>query len=82
MHGIHHSVIRQETDSNYSVIFSWWDRLHQTIRLDVPQDLVVTGVPSYSNPAELTARYLLQLPFTKIRKWEQIDEIREVRGNG
>ena len=25
MHGIHHSVVRQETDSNYSVIFSWWD---------------------------------------------------------
>jgi sterol desaturase/sphingolipid hydroxylase (fatty acid hydroxylase superfamily) len=82
MHGIHHSVIRQETDSNYSVIFSWWDRLHQTIRLNVPQDLIVTGVPSYSNHDELTVRYLLQLPFTKIRKWDPINEVRDVRGIG
>lgn len=69
MHGIHHSVVRQETDSNYSVILSVWDRLHRTLRLNIPQDLVVIGVPSYSNPDELTTGYLLKLPFTKIRPW-------------
>lgn len=67
MHGIHHSIIKQETDSNYSVIFSFWDRLHNTIRLNVKQDIVVTGVASYSDPDELTIGYLLKLPFTKIR---------------
>ncbi len=81
MHGIHHSMIRQETDSNYSVIFSWWDRLHKTVRLNVPQEMITIGVPSYSNPDELTAGYLLKLPFTKIRSWEQVNEIRDVRGN-
>jgi sterol desaturase/sphingolipid hydroxylase (fatty acid hydroxylase superfamily) len=75
MHGIHHSVIRQETDSNYSVIFSFWDRLHNTVRLNVPQDKIITGVPSYSNPDELTIGYLLKLPFTKIRKWEAKTEV-------
>jgi len=75
MHGIHHSVIRQETDSNYSVIFSFWDRLHNTVRLNVPQDKIVTGVPSYSDPNELTIGYLLKLPFTKIRKWEAKTEV-------
>ncbi|MCY7411394.1 MAG: sterol desaturase family protein, partial [Chitinophagales bacterium] len=25
MHGLHHSEIKKETDSNYSTIFSWWD---------------------------------------------------------
>lgn len=75
MHGIHHSMIRQETDSNYSVIFSFWDRLHNTVRLNVPQDKIVTGVPSYSNPDELTIGYLLKLPFTKIRKWEATNEV-------
>ena len=79
MHGIHHSVIRQETDSNYSVIFSIWDRLHQTIRLNVAQDLIVTGVPSYSNHDELTIGYLLKLPFTKIRKWEAVSDVTDVR---
>ena len=77
MHGIHHSVIRHETDSNYSVIFSFWDRLHKTIRLNVPQENIVTGVPSYSNPDELTIGYLLKLPFTKIRPWKKLDEVRE-----
>jgi sterol desaturase/sphingolipid hydroxylase (fatty acid hydroxylase superfamily) len=69
MHGIHHSVVKQETDSNYSVIFSWWDRIHKTVRLDVDQNLVVTGVPSYSDQSELTIGYLLKLPFYKIREW-------------
>ena len=69
MHGVHHSVIRQETDSNYSVIFSFWDRLHGTINLGVPQGEIVTGVPVYGDPKELTPGYLLKLPFTKIRNW-------------
>ncbi len=67
MHGIHHSVVREETDSNYSVIFSMWDRLHCTLRLNVLQDAVISGVPEYRNADELTAGYLLKLPFTKIR---------------
>lgn len=70
MHGIHHSVIRAETDSNYSVIFSFWDRLHSTARLNVAQDTIITGVPSYQNAEELTPGYLLKLPFTKIRQWK------------
>jgi sterol desaturase/sphingolipid hydroxylase (fatty acid hydroxylase superfamily) len=78
MHGIHHSMIRQETDSNYAVIFSFGDRLHNTVRLNVNQDLIVTGVPSYSDPDELTIGYLLKLPFTKIRPWNHVSEAREV----
>jgi sterol desaturase/sphingolipid hydroxylase (fatty acid hydroxylase superfamily) len=65
---IHRSVIREETDSNYSVIFSFWDRLHNTMRLNVQQEKIVTGVPSYTDPAELTIGTLLKMPFTKIRK--------------
>ncbi len=76
MHGIHHSMVRQQTDSNYSVIFSFWDRLHNTVRLNVSQDSIVTGVPSYSNPDELTIGYLLKLPFTKIRKWEELSDVK------
>lgn len=69
MHGIHHSVFRNETDSNYSVIFSWWDRLHKTLCLHVPQHQLTIGVPSYHDPQELTVGYLLKLPFTRIREW-------------
>ena len=79
MHGIHHSMVRQETDSNYSVIFSIWDRLHKTLRLNVPQDRVVTGVPAYSNPAEQTIPFLWKLPFTKIRPWEELNDREDLR---
>lgn len=79
MHGIHHSMVRQETDSNYSVIFSFWDRMHNTIRLNVAQDSIVTGVPAYSDPQELTIAYLLKLPFTKIRSWNAVSDVEDVR---
>ncbi|MHA4846517.1 sterol desaturase family protein [Flavitalea antarctica] len=75
MHGIHHSVVKQHTDSNYSVIFSMWDRIHRTDRLDIDQNLIVTGEPSYSNQSELTIFYLLKLPFTRIRKWNSPENV-------
>ncbi|MEO6539796.1 MAG: sterol desaturase family protein, partial [Ferruginibacter sp.] len=71
MHGIHHSIIKNETDSNYSVIFSFWDRIHETVRLNVPQNQIVTGVPAYNEEKELTIGKLLKLPFTKIRQWKK-----------
>jgi sterol desaturase/sphingolipid hydroxylase (fatty acid hydroxylase superfamily) len=71
MHGIHHSVIKNETDSNFSVIFSFWDRLHHTVNLSKRQQDVVIGVPSYSDPDELTIGFLLKLPFTIIRPWKK-----------
>jgi sterol desaturase/sphingolipid hydroxylase (fatty acid hydroxylase superfamily) len=63
MHGIHHSVVQEETDSNWSTIFSWPDYLHRTIRLNVPQDGITIGVAAYRNPEELTVGNILKLPF-------------------
>lgn len=74
MHGIHHSIIKNETDSNYSSVLSIWDRLHKTARLRFTGNEVVIGVPSYSNKEELSVAYLLKLPFTKIRKWSKTSE--------
>jgi len=71
MHGIHHSMIRKETDSNYSVIFSFWDRIHRTVRLNIHQNEIVTGVPSYADDKELTIGMLLKMPFTKVRNWNE-----------
>jgi sterol desaturase/sphingolipid hydroxylase (fatty acid hydroxylase superfamily) len=69
MHGIHHSVLRGETDSNYSNMFSFWDRLHRTARLNVPQEAITVGVPAYRDPAELTFFGLLLMPFRRQRDW-------------
>lgn len=70
MHGIHHSTIRNETDSNFSVIFSFWDRINGTAKLNVAQRDIEIGVPTYANPEALTVLHLLKLPFTKIKQWE------------
>ncbi|HEX8353540.1 MAG TPA: sterol desaturase family protein [Pyrinomonadaceae bacterium] len=63
MHGIHHSAVRAETDSNWSSGLALWDRLHGTLRLDVPQDEVDIGVPAYRDPRELGLAELLAMPF-------------------
>jgi sterol desaturase/sphingolipid hydroxylase (fatty acid hydroxylase superfamily) len=67
MHGIHHSDVEGELDSNYSVVFSVWDRLHKSLRLNIEQKEVVVGIPGYGDARELTVLYLLKLPFTKLR---------------
>ena len=81
MHGIHHSMIKEETDSNYSIIFSFWDRVHKTVRLKIHQNEIVTGVPSYVDEKELTIGNLLKMPFTKIRKWNKAETIEEENYN-
>ena len=64
MHGIHHSIVRREANSNYTNLFSIWDRLHRTIRLNVPQDEVTVGVPGYQEDGhDHTLVGLLTLPF-------------------
>jgi sterol desaturase/sphingolipid hydroxylase (fatty acid hydroxylase superfamily) len=63
MHGIHHSTRADETDSNYSSLLSCWDRLHRSLRLDVPQADVTIGVPGFSKPEDVTLERSLTLPF-------------------
>ena len=80
MHGIHHSMIKNETDSNYAVIFSFWDRIHKTVQLNIHQSEIAIGVPSYADEKELTIGKLLKLPFTTIRPWKN-GERRSERNN-
>ena len=65
MHGIHHSVVRRETDSNWSNVFNIWDRLHRTIRLDISQDQITVGVPGYRDGHDLSVVGLLTMPFRR-----------------
>jgi sterol desaturase/sphingolipid hydroxylase (fatty acid hydroxylase superfamily) len=67
MHGIHHSDVREETDSNWSSGLTVWDWLHGTLRLDVPQSEIVIGVPAYRDPRELELAEILKMPFTEER---------------
>jgi hypothetical protein len=74
MHAIHHSQYRTETDSNYSTVFSWWDRLHKSIRLNIPHKDIVIGVPGYTKPGDNNLGNILLLPFKKQRYyWKKPD---------
>jgi sterol desaturase/sphingolipid hydroxylase (fatty acid hydroxylase superfamily) len=74
MHGVHHSKFRRETDSNYSTVFSWWDRLHRSLRLDVQQREIQIGVPAYSMPQDNRTVNLLSMPFHQQRAyWRRPD---------
>lgn len=67
MHGIHHSAVHDETDSNWSSGFAFWDHLHGTFRMDVPQEEIAIGVPAYRDPADLGILASLVLPLTRER---------------
>lgn len=62
MHGIHHSIVPEETGSNWSSGLTVWDRLHGTLLQDVPQRDVVIGVPDVRQPAEATLGKALLAP--------------------
>jgi sterol desaturase/sphingolipid hydroxylase (fatty acid hydroxylase superfamily) len=63
MHGIHHSNVREHTDSNWSNLLSVWDRVHGTFRADVPQEAITIGVPAYARPDDVSLAKVLALPF-------------------
>lgn len=80
MHGIHHSVVAEETNANYATVFSWWDRLHRSMRLDVPQATLVIGVPAYHEPRDNAWWPVLTLPFRPQRAyWCWLDGSRPTR---
>jgi hypothetical protein len=59
----------RETKTNWGTIFCWWDKVHGTLRRDVPQDDITIGVAAYRDERELTLGKLLALPFGKQREW-------------
>jgi sterol desaturase/sphingolipid hydroxylase (fatty acid hydroxylase superfamily) len=69
MHGIHHSDIREENRSNFGVVFAWWDRLHGTLRLNVPQAQVIIGIPAYSRPGDNLVLRCFAMPFRSQRDY-------------
>ena len=67
MHGIHHSTIRAERDSNFSSGLTAWDYLHGTLRRDVPQEDITIGVPPYDDRRKVTLGKTLLLPLITAR---------------
>ena len=80
MHGIHHSEVRRENNSNFSVVFPWWDRIHRTLRLNVPQSLIVIGIPAYPGSTDNKPGRALLMPVRSQRDyWRRPDGTRAER---
>jgi sterol desaturase/sphingolipid hydroxylase (fatty acid hydroxylase superfamily) len=69
MHGVHHSDVWRENNANYSVVFSWWDRIHRTLRLNIAQARIVIGIPGYLDPANNAVGNAVVLPFRAQRDY-------------
>jgi sterol desaturase/sphingolipid hydroxylase (fatty acid hydroxylase superfamily) len=81
MHGIHHSLVRAETDANWGTLLSLFDRLHGTLRLNVPSRAITIGIPAYAKDADGTLVRSLALPFRHhLRAWTRPGQIAPTRG--
>lgn len=69
MHGIHHSEVKEETNANYSTVFSFWDRFHRTLRLNIPQDAINIGVPAYAELQDNSLGNSMLSPFRPQRDY-------------
>lgn len=65
MHGIHHSIIENETDSNWSSGLTIWDKIHGTYRAYPQQVEVTVGVPAYRQEDGVTLFDMITLPFKR-----------------
>lgn len=65
LHRVHHSVERDETDSNFGFSVVWWDRLFGTYRAAArqPESLMAIGQPAFRAPADQRLRAVLAQPF-------------------
>jgi sterol desaturase/sphingolipid hydroxylase (fatty acid hydroxylase superfamily) len=63
IHRVHHSRAQVETDSNYSIIFSFWDRIWGTFRLREDGHPVDFGLDEYDNEEWQRVSGLLTTPF-------------------
>lgn len=68
MHGTHHSDVASETDSNWSVIFSFWDRLHGTYRRRrrPGESPIAIGLPGQREAAARGLGALFTMPFRRV----------------
>ena len=62
LHKVHHSRLQPETDSNYSALFSWWDRLFRSFRLRERPHEIAFGLDEFMDPEHETMAGLLKMP--------------------
>lgn len=65
MHKVHHSRWQPETDSNYSSLFSFWDRINRTFKLHNPLQTLRIGLDEFDTDEDHRVKGLFTMPFRK-----------------
>lgn len=65
IHRIHHSRLYLENNSNFSSVFSVWDRVFKTLRYDVAEEKIVFGLDSLGDVRHHSLKGILLTPFVK-----------------
>ena len=65
MHKVHHSKIQAETDSNYTSLFSFWDRLFGTYRIVENPKRIQYGIDGLDEDQSVVA--MLLTPFKDVK---------------
>ncbi len=64
MHRVHHSRWQPETDSNYSSLFSFWDRLAKTFRLNPKPENIEIGLDEFDREEDQTIKGMMKTPLS------------------
>lgn len=62
MHRVHHSRWQPETDSNYSSLFSFWDRIAKTFRLNPEPETIKLGLEKFDREEDQTVKGMFKTP--------------------
>jgi sterol desaturase/sphingolipid hydroxylase (fatty acid hydroxylase superfamily) len=68
VHRVHHSVLPRETDSNFGVTVTWWDRICGTFRARPTEELATMrlGLEECQDQRTTSLSWLLILPFIRL----------------
>ncbi|MBD3246230.1 MAG: sterol desaturase family protein [Candidatus Omnitrophica bacterium] len=73
MHRVHHSHYYHETDSNYSTVFSFWDRLARTFRKRTDTRTIIYGIEGMMEKKWMGVKAMLLTPLWNSRKKERAE---------
>jgi sterol desaturase/sphingolipid hydroxylase (fatty acid hydroxylase superfamily) len=71
MHRIHHALDRVRQDSNYGLIFPFWDRLFGTFRAQEKDMIRQVGLTGYQGEDWQTVGGMLAMPFRQLKPRDQ-----------
>lgn len=77
MHKIHHSRVPRETNSNYSTLFSFWDRLAFSLRGRDDCSTIQFGLHGYEDPKWQTFLMMLKTPLREPDRPDSGNAIRD-----